>query len=192
MVVYNALGVLMWGAVLVALAESWWRERSLERVFKETATLVAMVQTTAILEIIHSATGLVHSPVLSNIIQVGTRSTVIWLAVASGAGETGMYLAMVVAWGVSDMTRYLYYISVQVDRTSRGLLWCRYSFFLVLYPVGAGGEVWLLNLVRLKEEMWRWPLGVALVVYPVGFLYMYLHMLGQRKKALRREETKIH
>ena len=95
---------------------------------------------------------------------------------------------MVIAWGISEVVRYGFYaLNLLFKKAPYFSLWIRYTFFYVLYPLGAGSEFMLIQLaIPLSKS--NLPLYLALTVsaglYPPGFYFMYTHMIKQRKKYL--------
>ena len=149
-------------------------------VFAYTYRLLLVIQTAAIFDIIHAFLGLVPSQVLSNVIQVGSRTFVVWFACAYAlVGGNWIYPMMAVAWSISDAIRYLYYILNLVGIKSKMVTWLRYSLFLVLYPVGTAGEFMLINLARSLNEFqkYNYPLLAILALYPIGKSIMALFIL---------------
>merc|ERR1711933_357526 len=49
---------------------------------------------------------------------------------------------MIFAWTVTEVVRYSFYLSNLLGYVPYPLLWCRYSFFYLLYPLGVSGELW--------------------------------------------------
>lgn len=43
---------------------------------------------------------------------------------------------LLVAWCIAEITRYLFYVLALYNACPSILIWCRYSFFLILYPTG--------------------------------------------------------
>jgi very-long-chain (3R)-3-hydroxyacyl-CoA dehydratase len=100
------------------------------------------------------------------------------------------YAAMVGAWTISEIVRYSYYL---FDSAPAGapltMIWCRYSFFIVLYPIGALGEALQmyqgLDVVKERFGIIAYYVTIlVLILYPTGLGIMYSHMLKQRKKHL--------
>lgn len=50
---------------------------------------------------------------------------------------------MLFAWSVTEVIRYTFYVLSLLGIDVYLLNWCRYTFFLVLYPLGAGSEAFL-------------------------------------------------
>lgn len=94
---------------------------------------------------------------------------------------------MFLAWSVTEVVRYNYY----AYKDSRIMKLLRYNLFLVLYPIGViGGEIPLIyqHFTQTKKLIDL----AALAVYVPFFPYLYVYMIGQRKKALQKidEEEK--
>lgn len=70
----------------------------------------------------------------------------------------------------------------------------RYTFFFILYPVGAGSESILVFeslpfAIRISQSFY-WILVILLLIYVPGFYTMYTHMIGQRRKTLGKGKVK--
>lgn len=108
---------------------------------------------------------------------------------------------LLVAWSVTEVIRYSFYALNIVNSVPKFLVWCRYTFFIVLYPLGASGE--LFTVIRALPEVHRkkhftlempnslnigfsfWCyLVLFAILYVPGFPKMYFHMFAQRKKVL--------
>lgn len=84
------------------------------------------------------------------------------------------YSSMLVAWSVTEVYRYSYYVTNIMGHTPRFLKWLRYNTFFVLYPLGAGSEAWCiyqaLAEVKVFNVTYYWVLVAILVTYPPGML----------------------
>ena len=81
------------------------------------------------------------------------------------------------------------------------IIWCRYSFFIILYPIGVSGEmitVWNAKKDFSKYIIWnsdKLTITFANLIYPVWILYipalifLYGYLFKQRKKVLGRLNT---
>ncbi|CCA76030.1 hypothetical protein PIIN_10030 [Serendipita indica DSM 11827] len=114
-----------------------------------------IIQSLALLEVVHSALGLVKSPVQTTAMQVASRLAVVWWFVEGQptARITPFYTTMLIAWSLSEMIRTTYYtaslFNVVPPRPTTNpyvakavdiLTNIRYSAFYVLYPLGSGSE----------------------------------------------------
>jgi len=207
---YNLLSALGWlyVAVLTVKTTLTWKDSNdffqsknlYTNVRKPLITLLA----TAYLEVFHAVVKLVPSNPSIVFMQVFAR----FICVVGVAdvfkvcqASSGVSL-MLICWSISEVTRYLYY----VDSSAYLLKWCRYSFFLVIYPIGAFGEL----LCYWNAAEYIQPLNIrrqysinlpnkynisfdtfivfwaVMIIYPPAFYVMYNHMLHQRKKMLYR------
>ena len=89
--------------------------------------LVALVQSGAILEVIHAAVGFVKSPVPTTAIQVASRLWLVWGISErfSEAATSPFYASMVFAWSLTECVRYPFYANALMGSENEGLLWAR-------------------------------------------------------------------
>jgi very-long-chain (3R)-3-hydroxyacyl-CoA dehydratase len=173
---YNIISALSWASLLL--------------IYQSSFTLLLPLQTSAVLEILHSLTGLVRTPVLTTTMQVASRLYITWsiLYPLPHLSSTLTYQSMVFAWSVTEFIRYSYYASNLFSNPPYALIWMRYTLFYVLYPIGAGSEWWLVasNLKGLEGVYGSLIAGhwIVLAIYVPGFYVMYTHMIKQRKKYL--------
>ncbi|KAF2238804.1 PTPLA-domain-containing protein [Viridothelium virens] len=157
-------------------------------------------QTLALMEILHSATGLVRAPLPTTALQVASRLLLIQLIVPTFPHTTTAspaYASMLVAWSSSEVVRYSYFawaLGAGSPRFIPGLLaWLRYNLFFVLYPLGIGSECWLVYRSigpagRLGAGWGTWvpvALWAVLAVYVPGSYVLYTHMMTQRRKVMK-------
>lgn len=150
-----------------------------------------MVQSVAMMEILHSMLGLVPSSVVATVVQVHSRILVgVFLTQYLGVGSTGHwgFMAISFAWSLADFVRYFYYVlNAVMTHVPYFVIWMRYSLFLVLYPLGTCGEMALVwQAAHRMAGLYRSVMMVLIVVYPLGLLALYAHMLRQRGKYLSR------
>ena len=133
--------------------------------------------------------------------QIASRLIVVWgilRPVPESQDSIGLPLLMT-AWSIAEATRYIYYALNIYDLVPNFITWCRYTFFIALYPMGVAGE--LLAIVSalphiIRRGLFAIPLpnplnisfyyeyllyGVMLSYIPL-FPQLYFYMLGQRKK----------
>lgn len=176
LIIYNIFSAIAWGFLLFNLGKSFFIDdaEDYEILFSKTGLYLAYLQTIALLEVLHAAFGWVRSGVISNVIQIASRLFVIWVAgVFGGSGKHWAYGMMSVAWSLSDLTRYAYYLTQLTEISVPVLKWARYNFFLVLYPVGTLGEAILIFLARLKwskDMVLSYGLLTVLAIYTPGTL----------------------
>ena len=112
---------------------------------------------------------------------------------------------MVLAWSVTEIIRYAYYVVGVLGMKFGVLTWLRYTLFIILYPLGAGSELcciykaypdlaifkpYDIELPNIYNITFRFQYLVLLVVlsYVPGFSTLYLYMFAQRKFVLGRKD----
>lgn len=196
---YNFAAFVFWAAYIIAYI-SGGMQLDLSNLL-----LLNIAQGLAILEIFHSLFRWVKSPVFSTIAQVSSRLLVVLLLdVFKGAfmlaalfgpigniipvyGKVGVLLISF-AWSITELVRYSLYYLTLFNMQPRWLLWMRYSFFIVLYPLGVIGE-WLIitvpvTLPGVSFPQYKWALGFLFILYAAGFPMLYGYMWKQRKAKL--------
>lgn len=162
------------------------------------ADFTKWVQTLAVLEVVHSILGLVRSPIMTTVMQISSRLLLTWGVVDlfPDCAQSLAFSTMVLAWSVTEVIRYSYYaLNIRNNGyVPKFLTWLRYNTFFVLYPLGAGSEMFL-AFKSLKEAQQWYPmyataLRVILAIYIPGFYVMYTHMIKQRRRVMRNFNTK--
>lgn len=105
------------------------------------------------------------------------------------AAHTPIYVSMISAWSLAEITRYLHYATSLASVKLPGLEWIRYSAFYVLYPLGAGSEAWLmLRAAPLAGEQYgeaaKYAVYALTAVWPPALFVLMSHMTVQRRKYL--------
>eukprot|EP00735_Rhodelphis_limneticus_P009136 TRINITY_DN255_c0_g1::TRINITY_DN255_c0_g1_i1::g.1654::m.1654 TRINITY_DN255_c0_g1::TRINITY_DN255_c0_g1_i1::g.1654 ORF type:complete len:224 (+),score=39.70,sp/Q8VZB2/HACD_ARATH/49.77/2e-63,PTPLA/PF04387.9/2.5e-58 TRINITY_DN255_c0_g1_i1:55-726(+) len=201
---YNGAMCVGWAAVLfLALDHLKKNEGDFTGVYDAVELPLKIFQTGAALEIFHSVTGIVRSPVSTTVIQVFSRVFLLW-AIAHSVVETRTHWAfttMVVSWSMTEIPRYFYYMVNTLTTPGYPLLWMRYSTFLPLYPTGAGSEAFLIfvalpfvkksgvfSLTMPNALNFAFDFHIFLILvllsYIPGLPHMYSHMMRQRRKQL--------
>ncbi|KAJ1559624.1 hypothetical protein HK405_009913, partial [Cladochytrium tenue] len=128
LVLYNVLSAIAWLAVAVAAATYL---PAHDHLYLRAGRAIAIVQSFAVLEIIHSALGLVRSPVLTTAMQVFSRLFLVWGVCAAFPFKTVVghwaYTSMVLAWGVTEVVRYSFYCANLIAWQGppyAALVWC--------------------------------------------------------------------
>ncbi|CAG8505773.1 545_t:CDS:2 [Paraglomus occultum] len=196
---YNGASFVAWGCVFYMVVLSLLNSGGdFTVVHNDVRDVLTYVQTGAILEVIHVVLGLVKTPLTTTVIQVTSRLYLVWgiLAPFPEVRSHWALTTMTIAWSVTEIVRYLYYGLNIAKIQPTWLLWCRYTFFFVLYPLGAGSES-VLEYVSLpyslefdKYNIYYYVRIGVLLSYLPGFYTMYTHMIYQRKKYL--SKRKIH
>ncbi|KRZ11633.1 Alpha-N-acetylglucosaminidase [Trichinella zimbabwensis] len=135
---------------------------TLNHVYSVVGYQVEFFQTLALLEIVHSYTGLVRSPTVTTAIQVLSRLFILWPithCVVETQSSLGTFL-YITAWSISEIVRYSFYALNILAVTPKFLIWLRqlinfcnfiflpltacsfrYTLFIGLYPLGVAGEL---------------------------------------------------
>ena len=167
------------------------------------ASALNLVQGAAALEVVHAAAGLVRSPVLVTMLQVGSRLVALHMVGASPRAQSQWGAAlMILSWALVEVPRYLFYVAALVTGdatkgTPYPLFWLRYSLFAVLYPTGISGELsvfisasrcatFLGLLGAGRESVVYWYAMAFPIIYAPGALPMVLNMAGNRKRAFKK------
>lgn len=188
LIAFNAITLLAWMLffVHVGLHGFQFDENSLY--------LLIIAQGLAIFEVINSIFKLAGANWLLTSMQVSSRFLVVgllWWLPNETVMDQGIYsgfMLITIAWSITEIIRAAFYLSDLFGKKIKALLWMRYTFFVLLYPIGVIGEF----MVMFSFMKWRWfemdVVGISLVViamlYVVFFPKLYMHMFGQRKKKL--------
>uniref|UniRef100_A0AAV1V241 very-long-chain (3R)-3-hydroxyacyl-CoA dehydratase n=1 Tax=Peronospora matthiolae TaxID=2874970 RepID=A0AAV1V241_9STRA len=167
-----------------------------------------VVQTMAVMEIVHAAVGFVRSPLGSTLMQVSSRLWLVWainVLCPASRYQFGFPL-MVASWGLVEVPRYSFYALNLYDAVPNFLFFLRYHLFMLLYPSGVLGEVLCMvsSLSFLSTGVYAIQLPnthnisislyvvviLVLVVYIPGLPVMYSHMLTQRNRAYSKTKIK--
>ncbi|XP_054644123.1 very-long-chain (3R)-3-hydroxyacyl-CoA dehydratase 2 isoform X4 [Dunckerocampus dactyliophorus] len=110
-------------------------------------------------------------------------------------------LLFVAAWTVTEIIRYSFYTFSLLNHLPYLIKWARYTFFIVLYPMGVSGElltiyaalphvqkmglysVTLPNKYNFSFDYHAFLILVMISYIPL-FPQLYFHMIRQRKKVL--------
>lgn len=203
LVLYNSVQTAGWSYLLVKTLKFLLENQTAVGIWDECGTSVTIFQSLAALEVIHCMIGIVPSSTLVTFLQVFSRVFMVWGIIRPVEKvQVCPFLPLtLIAWGVTEVIRYSYYCTNLIGSPPRFLTWCRYTFFLGLYPAGISGEVgnilYSLDTIRRKQLF-----SLALPnSYNISFSYFYFclfliasyvpvfpqlfsHMLRQRKKVL--------
>ncbi|XP_063634640.1 very-long-chain (3R)-3-hydroxyacyl-CoA dehydratase hpo-8 [Cydia splendana] len=211
LIAYNTVQTLGWGYLLLQTLVYFLNQGTLDNYWTEIKWTVVIFQNAAILEVVHAATGLVPSGVVTTLAQVYSRVFLVCGALLATAGATrspGLPLC-VLAWSITETIRYAYYALNLVKLVPHFLLVTRYSTFLALYPLGVTGE--LLCMYHALDEIAERQLWTVSMPNPYNFVFSYYHflvfymflyvplfpvlfghMMSQRRKMLGKDPKKTH
>ncbi|KAL4800432.1 tyrosine phosphatase-like protein [Aspergillus venezuelensis] len=193
---YNALSAILWLRILTTIlsyvvsSNSSSSTSAPESIYAAIEPQARWTQTLAVVEILHSATGLTRSPIFTTFTQIFARSVQVWVInylYASTTSSSVLYPAMLFAWSLADTVRYTYFAILQSGfPVPQALKWLRYSLFTILYPVGIAGEWWLMfcAITETGGAFGKVVLWGCLGLYGPGSIMMYSYMLKQRTKTL--------
>ena len=204
---YNAACCVGWGLCLVKCIQHI-RDQSIETLYTDVEMNLKIVQTAAVLEIIHAAIGFVKSPVMTTFMQVFSRVWTLWAVMhISPMSQTSLFFTLAcTSWSLVEVPRYAFYAFNLLGSVPYPLFWLRYSLFAILYPTGITGELGCMyySLVELLGEatsLQEIPVdkfglmvltGLVILTYIPGSPTMYKHMLKTRRKQfdeLKKKET---
>ncbi|XP_065188026.1 very-long-chain (3R)-3-hydroxyacyl-CoA dehydratase 2-like [Sycon ciliatum] len=209
LLLYNGILSNGWLIVLVQMVQHLVKtDGDYAGVYEAVALPLQVFQTAAILEIVHAAIGIVPSSAVVTFAQVFSRIVVLWpvLHYTSGVSATYGPVMMITCWSITEIIRYAFYVSSLLQWTPYALLWCRYTFFYALYPLGVFGElvcVYRAMTVVKNTAQFSFPLPNSLNVsfdffcflvlfaalYLPVFPHLYLHMIKQRAKYIGKPKT---
>lgn len=125
-------------------------------------------------ELTFAETGLVRAPLSTTAMQISSRLLLVWGVVnnfqflAKSAG----YSSMLVAWSVTEVIRYSFFVLSLSGYQPGFITWLRYNTFYVLYPLGISSECWLIYKAIAPAREWRqecaWALQLILFIYIPG------------------------
>ena len=163
---YNVCSALSWSFLLIStLQHVLAHPHQLTATHAAVGPIVAYVQTTAILEVLHVLLRCVRSPLPTTIIQVSSRLLLVWgiteqfsavrapflsschthTHIPPQAQTNPLYASMILAWSITEVIRYAFYAFSLLGREPpRALTYLRYTTFYALYPLGAGSEAFLI------------------------------------------------
>ena len=180
-----------------------------ELLWEEYGEWLFLFQMLMLLDVVNSLLRIVRSPVVTTVMQIASRILVIAILKLFPQARTtlvGMSL-LLFAWCPTECIRYSFYLIKElragsVKKGEKGakagndkgvpnwLLWIRYSSFIILYPMGITGELFVLytSLEEVKSHptlsLVQWIIYGAFLVYPYGAFVLFTYMLKQRRKTL--------
>jgi very-long-chain (3R)-3-hydroxyacyl-CoA dehydratase len=212
LVFYNLVLTIGWALILLVTIRTSlsWRNQSeiltSKDLYSNQELLLQIFQTAALLEVVHAMVGLVRSNAMLVLFQVLSRLCVVWavlFAYDPARHNVGVFVVCC-AWPVAEIIRYVYYALNLLNVMPYIVTWCRYSFFIVLYPIGVTGELiciyhavkhlgpmavrkqyslFLPNKMNISFDM-QYALIFAMLCYVPIFPMLYNHMRAQRRKIL--------
>ncbi|KAM7237078.1 hypothetical protein CapIbe_011322 [Capra ibex] len=203
---YNIAMTAGWLVLAIAMVRFYMEKGTHKGLYKSIQKTLKFFQTFALLEIVHCLIGIVPTSVLVAGVQVSSRIFMVWLVTHSIKpiqNEESVVLFLV-AWTVTEITRYSFYTFSLLDHLPYFIKWARYNFFIILYPVGVAGELLTIYAalpyvkktgmfsIRLPNKYnvsfdYYYFLLITMASYIPLFPQLYFHMLRQRRKVLHGE-----
>lgn len=207
---YNVFQFFAWTISLWSILWNWAStDKSAIRggAYYSAGGLICLIQGLAVLEVGHAAVGLVPSGVVLGLMQWGGRTHFLFAIVRriTEIHELPAICITFVAWCTSEIIRYSHYALSGVGMCPPWLTYLRYTAFIFLYPIGVGpGEMWAMYqaLPFIKKKnlysdlfdkaffSYHSFVMVLLVIYPLLWLKLYLHLFKQRRTKLVKQHTK--
>lgn len=110
--------------------------------------------------------------------QVASRFLLVWAIVDNFPylAKSAAYSSMLLAWSVTEVIRYSYFVVTLSGYNLSVFTWLRYNTFFVLYPLGISSECWMIykaiGPARELRQEYAWILqGILLVYIPGEFSY---------------------
>jgi very-long-chain (3R)-3-hydroxyacyl-CoA dehydratase len=164
---------------------------------EQSLLMLAFAQGLAIFEILNAILGIAGANWLLTTVQVFSRFLVVallfWIpnerlielgqnSIVSG------FLLITIAWSITEIVRALYYLTELFKKSIQAITFCRYTFFIVLYPIGVLGEFLIMYAFwdwrEFQFDIFNMALAAIALSYFVFFPKLYGHMWKQRKKKL--------
>ncbi|KAF4987447.1 hypothetical protein FDECE_15437 [Fusarium decemcellulare] len=194
---YNLLSALLRICILLSTAYLWTTGGNVA-VWDKLSATARWSETLTALEVLHALTGLVRASPATTALQVAGRNTIVWAITRNYpdvAAEESAYSYMLMAWNLADSVRYLYFaFQTGTSSVPTILLWARYNFFIVLYPIGILSEARLVYKViepsKARSSTYQYLLWFGLAIYVPAFYVLCGHMITQRAKVGRSSRGK--
>ncbi|KAF5586490.1 gibberellin 20-oxidase [Fusarium subglutinans] len=194
LIFYNFISAVQWSVVLgrtAMLASAY----GPEYVYPNIGQYTKWTQTLAGLEVLHSMLGVVRASFMTTLMQVASRFLLVWaiVDVFPFLALSPFYSSMLVAWSVTEIIRYSFFVLSLCGYQPKFLTWLRYNTFFVLYPIGICSECILIWFATEPagniNELYKWALYAILVIYVPGSYVLYTHLMSQRRKVMRNLKT---
>ncbi|XP_002733798.1 very-long-chain (3R)-3-hydroxyacyl-CoA dehydratase 2-like [Saccoglossus kowalevskii] len=203
LVLYNVVLCAGWTSIGIVMVKHYLETKTYHGMYEAFEMPLKVFQTAAVLEIVHAIIGIVPSSVVLTAFQVFSRVFLLWgiiYSVPEVQDNIGVTMS-VAAWTPTEMIRYAFYTFGLMNRLPYLITWCRYTFFIVLYPLGVMGEMstFYASLPYIKESdiytitlpndynisfNYSYFVIFIMVMYIPVFPRLYSHMIRQRKKII--------
>ena len=200
LILYNLLQFSGWSLFFIKVSLDLFQSKSIQNIYNETHFILECCQYGASLEIFHSLLKLVKSNIFATAIQILGRIAIVAILQFLRSSVSIGYLLLYFAWSLIEIIRYSYYLLNLIKNEYNSFnipyfhIWCRYSFFVVLYPIGVTGE--MITIWNARKDLEIYKIGnrftVSDLVYPIYVLYipslifLYTYLFKQRSKVLKK------
>ena len=144
--VHNIVQILGWGYELLLILQLWIEKGTIVLDIMNYQPLfynLKLVQLLQFFDVFFGIVGVTKSNVLFSFLQIFGRNFIV-LAVFEYNFPSKMHIISIIPWCFADLIRYCYYLVSDVSflEFAQPLCkWLRLSGFLILYPIGATGEL---------------------------------------------------
>jgi len=202
LVAYNLFQLVGWSVVFFQFV-SYLSAPTSGSLYSSVAYVLNIVQWAMWLEAFHGLIGFTKSDAFTAGLQVFSRVALVQILNFSDstAVDATWGKLMLFAWSVTEMVRYSFFTTNLLGVKLYPLLWMRYTFFIVLYPMGVTGElgnIWVsydklvkysgsdpvLKITQASESLGGF--GFIVFLYALGLPFLYLHLLFQRGAQLKK------
>lgn len=203
LILYNGLQFTGWSYLLYQVVKHYISGNDSTTLWDAVRPTVMIIQNAAVLEVLNVILGLVKSNVIVTAMQVASRVMVVCgvLSATPTAPQSVGLPLLLVCWSITEIIRYLYYALNIFTEVPYPLVWCRYTFFYLLYPFGVTGELLCFYAAQsfVKQSKlfsielpnsanftfsYHYLLLAVMASYGPLFPKLYLHMVSQRKKII--------
>jgi very-long-chain (3R)-3-hydroxyacyl-CoA dehydratase len=127
--------------------------------------------------------GVVRAPVTTTALQVASRVLLVWgicEQFPSVPANSLFYSSMLIAWSLTEVVRYGYFVFALNGYIPSILSWLRYNLFFILYPLGISSEMALVYksilYAKKRDERLEWVLYGILGIYFPGKFCLFSHV----------------
>jgi len=171
--------------------------------YKTVENPIKLCQALTILEIIHPLIGFTKGDWSSPLVQFIARNFFLFIVVNYNyqIQQSPIVSYVLLVWSFIELFRYPYYGIRLLNKQNYVITWCRYTLWIILYPLGAflEGVIAYKSLdyyhskryfnIDLPNKMnfsfnFVLFLRIYLVILPLGLFHLMIYMWNQRKKIL--------
>lgn len=186
----NFLILDRWARILLTFLTNVHTVNNYDELYKLVQENLEIYQLLQAVEIVHGLCRIVNASPAITFIQVALRCTTVFIFarfIEESRHSIGVPM-FILAWSLAEMARYLYYATNIMSRTSAYITWCRYSFFIVCYPLGSLGEMLVISksLPYVKEGRLRIPFVPQEITYYLLILLFIGGVVGGKYNQIKK------